>query len=86
MCACVNGVITNDMGDGRYQVVPCSCQEAERSREEHARNRKEWLAMFNEAYKLNQEGKWNGEAYNRLTNGRLHNSSTTAEVHEEIAS
>ncbi|HEK9103291.1 TPA: hypothetical protein SUB30_004764 [Bacillus pseudomycoides] len=50
MCACVNGVITNDMGDGRYQVVPCTCQEAERSREEHARKYQEWLEMFNEKY------------------------------------
>lgn len=62
MCACVNGIITNDMGDGRYQIVPCSCQEAERSREEHMKNYNAWLEKFNKMYDAYKGGQCHGES------------------------
>ncbi|WP_264448636.1 hypothetical protein [Bacillus cereus] len=87
MCACNGtGVIQNDIGMGIYQFAPCICEAGNRSSEEVDRRRHAVMAILRGIHQLQLEGKWDAETWDGFGKGELHNSSTTKEVYEELAS
>ncbi|WP_426940698.1 hypothetical protein ACQCPO_30545 (plasmid) [Bacillus mycoides] len=87
MCACNGtGVIRNDIGMGMYQFGSCICEAGNRTPEEVDRRRHAVMAELREIHQLQLEGKWDAKTWNGYGNGKLHNGSTTKEVHEELAS
>ncbi|MEK4745819.1 MULTISPECIES: hypothetical protein [unclassified Bacillus (in: firmicutes)] len=62
------------------------CEVANQTPEEVDRRRHAVMARFREIHKLQLQGKWDAETWDRFRKGELHNRSTTKEIHEEIAS